>query len=615
MGMHGPNINAINDMFEDVKKEILKLDPVVFCDQYLKVDGNTPLKLKGTGWDFLIDVYRYIAINATRKDGKPVVVVKGRQVGCTTLATALELFFTSSGLFGTSPENPPMRILHCFPALNNVNKFAKDKLSTMMRTSTNDYVKKSGLSWDEELDKKRTDVPEDTLTEKLFKNENKLWVDSNGNNASRLQGMTLDAIFHDEVQRMFEDDIGNGIRTLTAAKYGPTGKGVQLYFGTPLTKGSYFWKIWNASDQRYFYIRCIDKECAHYFTLYTPGSDEWENIWLYGNTIKCPRCNKLMDKNEAIKLGKWVSTKYKMDNDEDPLYVGFHFNQFLIPYMTKEAIQTENPKYNPTKSERIWQTEILGEFYSGSALPMTEEELYRYCKNPNKSVSVRLSKESGRAAFMGIDWGGKTDTSEFGRSYSTVLVASVGKDGIFQIENAFKMKKNDLEYKKSVVHEMFRRFNVKIAVADIGYGNDIVPDLQKEYQSRFWSCMNSGTLIKPVKVNHDNLSIMCNKDLMLDDIFNAMRKGKILFPLKDSASYEQMNWLIEHCCSMETETRTVAGNIVNKYVKGSTPNDGLLALVYAFLGYRFMVTKAFKVKEHQLNNKSRAPILAHLPRL
>ena len=129
-----------------------------------------------------------------------------------------------------------------------------------------------------------------------------------------------------------------------------------------------------------------------------------------------------------------------------------------------------------------------------------------------------------------------------------------------------------------------------------------------------WSCQNSGTLIKPIKVVHDNLSIVCNKDLMLDDIFNTMRRSKIMFPLKDSTSYEQMNWLIEHCCSMETETKTVAGNIVNKYVKGSGPNDGLMALMYAYIAYKFYITRGFKVKEHQLNKKDNGPVLAHIPR-
>lgn len=605
--------SGAKSMFEDMRREVLKFDPVAFCAEYLKVDGK-PLQLSETGWKFLADIYRYVAVKALDRDGKPVVCVKGRQVGATTMAIALELFFCTSGMFGNTPDKPPMRILHCFPSLNNVQKFSKDKLNTMMRTAEGGYVGKKSLAFDPDTGKKRHDVPDDTLYEKFFHQENKLWIDSNGNNASRLQGMTLDAIFHDEVQRMLEDDIGNGIRTLTAANYGPTGKGVQLFFGTPLNKGSYFWKIWNASDQRYYYLGCINKECGEHFTLYTPGSDEWENIWLHTNIIKCPKCGHEQEKALAIENGKWIATRDTMENGEKPMYVGFHFNQFLIPYMTKEAIQVENPKYNPTKSERIWKTEILGEFYTGSALPMTEEELYRYCKDEHRKPVGRVAP--GKTTFMGIDWGGKADDgSPGGKSFSSVVVGSVAQDGIFKIETAFKLKKNDIEFKKSVVNEMYRRFGVKITVADYGDGKDVVTELQREYQSRFWGCWNNGALMRPIKADPETLSIVCNHNLILDDIFNGMRRGRFSFPLADFESHEKMRWLIEHCCSMEKETKTVGGNITNKYVKGTGPNDGLMALMYAYIAYKFYITRGFKVKEHQLNTPSKGPVLSYLPKV
>ena len=201
------------------------------------------------------------------------------------------------------------------------------------------------------------------------------------------------------------------------------------------------------------------------------------------------------------------------------------------------------------------------------------------------------------------------------QSFSTVVVSSVGNDGSFQVENAFIMKKNDFEYKKSVVREMFKRFNIKIAFADIGYGNDIVPELQKEFQTRLWACNNSGTLINPIKVVEDELVVRVNKDLVLDDLFNAMRRGKILLPLGDARSYEMMAWLVEHICSMEKVTKTIAGNVVNKYVKGNTPNDGLLSLLYSYLAWKFFETRGFKTKPHQKNVSNNAPVLAYLPRL
>ena len=601
---------SMEKFFEDLKKEVLKIDPVSFCEGFLTIDGM-PLKLSNTGWKFLADIYRYVAVKALDSDGKPVVCVKGRQSGATTMATALELYFCSSGLFGSSIQNPPIRVLHCFPKLNLVQKFSKDKLSTMMRTSKDDYVMRQSLGYDEETGKRRTDVPDDTLTEKQFKNENRLWVDSNGNSAARLHGMSLDAIFYDEVQHMLQDDIGNSRRTLTASRYGPVGQGVQLYFGTPLQRGSYFSKMWELSDKRLYHLKCAN--CDHLFPLYTPGNDKsWEDILVYGNTIECPKCRHHQEKLDAVEAGQWIPTVKGADG-EDPPYVGFHFNQLLIPRLTREAIDREKPGGAADNTDRIWQNEVLGEFYSGSDLPMSAEELHKYCRDQDRKISFGVHKTNDYSTFMGIDWGGKTDSSgSSGKSYSSVVIISVGPDGVMKIENAFKLKKNTLVHKKEVVDEMFRRFRIKIAVADIGYANDLVPDIQTEYGSRFLGCRNSGTIANPLKYDPDDLMLTCNPHMMLEDIFGKMRKGKFKFPWQ---SYEQIQWLLEHCCSMEKEERIVQGQSYPKYVKGSGPNDGLMSLMYAYLAYKFYLTKGFKVKPHQLNRKPTGPILAYVPGL
>lgn len=607
--------------FEDLKKEVLKIDPVSFAENYLTIDGK-PLRLGGgTGWKYLADIYRYVAVSALETDGRPVVCVKGRQVGATTMATALELYFCASGLFGTSPDKPPIKILHCFPALALVQKFSKDKLSSMMRTSKDNYILEQSLGLDNETGKRRLDVPDDTLTEKQFKHENKLWVDSNANDAARLHGMSLDGIFYDEVQRMNQDDIGNSKRTLTAAKYGPRGEGIQLYFGTPLQRGSNFHKMWEASDKRYYHLGCTD--CGNFFLLYTPGSDDWESIWLYANIVECPKCKHKQDKVEAVDRGKWIPSQPRMPDGRVPQYIGFHFNQLLLPGFHKETLLKEKPGIHTTNSERIWQNEVLGEFYSGSDLPMSEEEIYKYCRNVNRKISFgspNIKKNFNRKVivpyqsptFMGIDWGGKDDdpTSRGGKSFSSVVVISADKAGIIQIENAFKLKRNDFQHKKDVVNEMFRRFNISNSVADLGHGNDIVPELQREYGGRIIGCLSSGSLVNPTKYDPEELRMICNPHVILEELFSQMRKSKVLFPWM---SYEQIQWLIEHCCSMEKETRTFQGRVFTRFVKGTGPNDGLMSLMYAYLAYKFYLTQGFKIKAHRLNAKKVGAVLAHLP--
>lgn len=624
MGTHKQSsYQALEDWFGQLKREVLKVDPVSFSENFLTIDGK-PLRLGGgTGWKFLADIYRYIATTALGEDGKPVVCVKGRQVGATTMATALELFFCTNDLFGVSPEKPPIRILHCFPALALVQKFAKDKLSTMMRTSVGNYILNHSLSYDEDTGKRRIDVPEDTQTEKQFKNENKLWVDSNANDAQRLHGMSLDAIFYDEVQRMNQDDIGNSQRTLTAARYGPVGKGIQLFFGTPLQRGSNFYKMWQASDKRLYHLRCSD--CREYFPLYKIGSDDWEEVWLYGNVVQCRHCGHQQDRIEAVENGKWIPTQELLPDGKEPQYVGFHFNQLLIPYFAKETILKEKPGIHPTNSERIWKNEVLGEFYSGSELPMSEEEIYQYCRNTNRGLSFgfpgnsnifnrKVLSPSMPTAFMGVDWGGKSDdpNSSGGKSFSSVVVISIGADGIMQIENAFKLKQNDLQHKIDVVADMFKRFDLKLAVADLGYGHDTVAEIQREFGGRFIGCLSSGNTVHPIRYDPEELRMVVNPSHVLEELFGQMRRSKVMFPWK---SYEHIQWLIEHCCSMEKQTATVQGRVTTRYIKGNGPNDGLQALMYAYLAYKFYLTQGFKIKPHQMNAPSQGPVLAYLPRI
>ena len=592
----------------DLNRELLKFDPVSFSHNYLSTDGK-PLDFE-KGWKFWRDIYRYTYISAFKHDSKPLVLLKGRQAGATTFSLAMELYFATSGVCGGKTA-PPIKMVHCFPALSFVQKFSKEKLSNMIRTSTDNYVQKQMHGFDD--NGKRTQDDNSTIVFKQFKNECRIMVESNANNAIRLQSTTSDLIFFDEVQHMHDVDIGNANRTLTASNYGPRGQGFQAYFGTPLQKGSYFWKIWESSDQRFFSLKCI--KCGEFFQLYNYGSDDWERIWLFGTTVACPSCGHQQEKSAAVDGGKWIPTKTTMENGEEPRYVGYHISQLLIPYLPKEAIIKEKPGVHPTNTDRIWKNEILGEFYSGGDLPMSEDIIYQKCRELDRSLSFGIVDHSSINTFLGIDWGGKLDdpNSAVGQSFSTFVVTSVDSTGTMRIEQAFKLKKSDLDHKKEVVDEMFRRFGIKQAVADLGYANDAVPEIQKSWGERFLGCMNSASLVNPYKYDPDDLRMICNSQIVLEEVFNMMRRGKILFPWAD---FEKISWVIDHCCSMEKQTRVVNGQVLNKFVKGTGPNDALMSILYSYLAWKFYQTRGFTVKPHMLaQSSSVGAILAHLPRV
>jgi hypothetical protein len=71
-----------------------------------------------------------------------------------------------------------------------------------------------------------------------------------------------------------------------------------------------------------------------------------------------------------------------------------------------------------------------------------------------------------------------------------------------------------------------------------------------------------------------------------------MKKGMIRFPYGD---FEKVGWLVDHSCSMEIKpviSRSGADPTIN-YVKGGTPNDGFMALLNAYLAYKFIITNGF----------------------
>ena len=118
------------DLFLKLKKDLLNIDPVFFCENYLILDGK-PFRIRGNGYRPFSEIYRYIGIKALEPTAKPVIIVKGRQVGATTMASALEMYFMGSGIFGVG-DKPPIRIIHAFPQLELAAAYSKTKLNQMI---------------------------------------------------------------------------------------------------------------------------------------------------------------------------------------------------------------------------------------------------------------------------------------------------------------------------------------------------------------------------------------------------------------------------------------------------------------------------------------------------
>jgi len=159
---------------------------------------------------------------------------------------------------------------------------------------------------------------------------------------------------------------------------------------------------------------------------------------------------------------------------------------------------------------------------------------------------------------------------------------------------------------------MFRLYGVRIAMGDIGFAEDLTGELKKIYGDKYISVRNSSMVAGGVKYNKDELEIVVDKDKAISEMFELLRKGKIKFPW---ASYEIIAWMIKHCCSMESKIVIRQGQVHQTFTKGKSQNDGLMALIYAYLAYKFDKTAGFRLNPNlSKNTLFPKPILAYLPK-
>lgn len=615
-------VNGKNkDFFNSFKESLQNVDPVFWIENNLSLDGK-PFRIHGNGYKPLGDIYRYIGIHALSPNSKPIIAVKGRQVGMTTLCAALEMYFMASGIFGFSGK-PPMRIMHAFPSLVHSYAYSKTKLASMISAAKPSDRKGKFNGRIKSIVEAKYDsrtASNDSLEFKQFEGGSHLWLESTGSDGDRLRNRTIDMLFLDEVQDISAAAIGAATKILTKAQYGRTGEGVQFYLGTPKRKGSAYWKMWNMSSQQYYYLGC--ESCKQYFPLYTPNSNEWEKIWLYGWIVKCVNCGFEQDKRDAAERGKWIAA----NPNENCQFIGYHLNQLYMPEFTKEIILSMKPENHPTNTERLYSNEVLGEFFDGDGGPISAEEIYEACADHGRRFRDNIPINENKRVYLGCDWGGRDDpdskanddtSKSQGQSFSCVVVLTAETNNRFSVDFVTRLKKNDPAYKRNTVEEMFRRYSIRLAVGDIGYANDLTQDLQHTYGDRFLASRALVKINNHIKFCSDIFpkEIQFEKDFYLSELFGLLKKGAIRFPY---GSYEQLNWFVNHCASMEIKvTMSRSGEPIRRFVKGGGPNDGLMALLNAYLAFKHDTTGGFSGPQIDINakkTKANLPIqLLYLP--
>lgn len=566
------------DLVSSLVNEISSIDPIEFVEQNLTIKGKK-FQLANCGRDYLHEIYRYIAFEAPKPNGTPVIVVKGRQVEMSTTATCISLYFMASGMYNHATG------LHAFPLIKTASRYSAKAFDTMVEESINHFIKKKQAGMKLAQDGKKLVKDHNILnamwnqTQKDFKLTNTLYIEGAGADGDRLRGMQIDFILYDEFQDWARDAFEVTREALSHSQFGPSGTGLELYFGTPKEAGSEFHDKWLRSDQRYYHVQC---PWCHTYQRVTLDN------YVREYEIKCEGCKQEFNKIIGIKRGKWIPLK----PENTGKMRGYHIDQLLMPTITREAINRKLEDNSP----RVNANEVFGEFYSGAIDEITLPKIIDWTtKKPDSNELIMPLYIDSYKTIMGIDWGGRISGEEDPGegSYTVVTILSKTFEGKFKLEYCERLQVHKLEDLIKQISTLIRKYNSTMVFADHGYGKDKIDRLRDIFGAQIKAVYTGGTNLKKGYSYDEEIGMVTvDKHYVLEEMVNFLQQYNFIFPAKKE---EDIEWLWDHICGIEIYTVEQGGMIRKRFKKkrSSQPVDGLMSLMYAFVGMRFVATGGF----------------------
>ena len=277
------------------------------------------------------------------------------------------------------------------------------------------------------------------------------------------------------------------------------------------------------------------------------------------------------------------------------VWSGYHISQEMAPWIRRlrvdhpNSIEAKRMRY----SERRFMNEVLGVFHRGLAKPLLPEDML-LCRDFGQGLMERLNPPV--ESYAGIDWGG-------GQFAFTVLwiMAKIDQDR-WGLAYVHKFTERDPMKQVQIIGNCLNLFNVKQAVADIGYGAVQVSELQKQYGSRVIGCQYVRRPEIPLERKERDESgqrisqmlVQADRSFWIETAIDHIKKKdlaghptpRLLLPW---ANPRDVEWLIDHftCIEME-EQETISGKKYHHYTHPEgQPDDALHAFIYALIAHEY----------------------------
>jgi len=511
-----------------------------FAQTLLYLEKGVPFRLNDR--EYLVQVYDFPA--------PKVLMLCGRQVEKSTSASAWSV--TDCCLI------PNHQILYVSPAADQTRNFSTQKIKPMMEDSP--LVKKFFISG----------AVEQQVFNKGFLNGSRIMLRYSFLTADRIRGISASKLCIDEIQDILMDNIPV-IQECISHSHNPT----QLYTGTPKTFDNPLTKMWEASMQHEWVIKCTG--CNYQNVL------GFKNIGKKGPI--CSKCGKKL----ITQTGQWVRM-----TKGDGNFAAFRVTQLMVTWkQTEERWHSDIilPMEGPNKiAENVYYNEKLGQPFDSSDKPITKEELIVACdRTPNKRWRTIGDDDAAKVRHYkivgGVDWGTggklKTDSGKKKHaSFTALTLAATNGEGRFW---PFYFKKYvkaqaDPNFIRDDIIRLHNLFGVALWGVDWGFGWGINNQLFRDLPKRVMQFQYVPNQREKRRWDSDGYKFQLSRTMVMSEFFNDIKRGAWQFP-----SWEEFEWISNDilCIFKDFSSNPAAKNQLYYNHPLDRPDDFCHSLIYA----------------------------------
>jgi len=344
----------------------------------------------------------------------------------------------------------PLGDLYLFPTSDDVNEFSKSRFNPLIAANPEyigQYVKSGGQGTDTASLKKIHNAFLYLRGARLSQRVSEQYE------SSKMRSIPVDEVKFDELDLMDEAVVAKA-----RGRMGHSKIKAETYLSNPLVPGEGIDKIFQTSDQRYWFRKCScgEETCAELF--FDEDPEKCVGIRDDGTGyIRCKKCEKEVPLNN----GAWIPS---VPSNSDFMH-GYRWSQLTSVFNDPAEILKDfrnPPEGNLADVYRL----KLGLPYIAAEDRLTMAQVYACCNNDGM-----YSSHSGPCA-MGVDVG---DTKHI------VIGARTGREQ-YQLFKIIALDSwND-------IHDLAVRFNVKSAVFDLRPFRDKVMEFISKESYRAFAC-------------------------------------------------------------------------------------------------------------------------------